>query len=116
MQKSAHKAVVYFLLALPSIVFLASCAHTPDITGKWNEPGKKSSIEFGQDGTFTAVDDMGMAVSGNYALGAKGKIRFEITHQDSSVETITGTIAVRDDVLIFTLDNDKEVITYQKAH
>ena len=116
MQKGAYKAVVYFLLALLPIVFLVSCAHTPNITGKWQEPGETSSIEFGHDGTFTAVDDMGMTVSGNYTLGAKGKIRFEITHPDSTVEIITGTVAARDDVLIFTLDKDKEVVTYKKAH
>jgi hypothetical protein len=116
MQKGANKAVVNFLLAVLPIVFLVSCAHTPNITGKWQEPGKTSSIEFGQDGTFTAVDDMGMTVSGNYTLQAKGKIRFEITYPDSSVEIITGTITARDDVLIFTLAEDKEVVTYKKAH
>jgi outer membrane lipoprotein-sorting protein len=116
MQKGANKAVVYFLLAVLPIMFLVSCAHTPNITGTWQEPGKRSSIEFGQDGTFTAVDDMGMTVSGNYTLQAKGKIRFEIKHPDSSVEIIRGNITVQDDELLFTFDEDKEVLTYIKAH
>jgi len=116
MQKGAYKAVVYFLLAVLPTVFLFSCAHTPNITGKWQEPGKTSSIEFGQDGSFTAVDDMGMAVSGNYTLQAKEKIRFKINHPDSSVEIITGNITVQDDELIFTFGDDKEVLTYKKAH
>jgi len=116
MQKGAYQAVFYFLLAVLPIVFLVSCAHTPNITGKWQEPGKISSIKFGQDGTFTAVDDMGMTVSGNYTLQWKGKIRFEIKHQDSSVERIIGNITVQDDELIFSFDEDKEVVTYKKAH
>ena len=117
MQKSTYKAVVSFFLTILPIVFLISCENPPNITGKWQESGKTSSIiAFGQDGTFTAVDDMGMAVSGNYALKAKGKIRLEIKHPNSSVEIITGTVASRDDELIFTLDEDQEVVTYKKAY
>lgn len=57
-----------------------------------------------------------MTVSGNYTLQAKGKIRFEIKYPDSSVEIIAATVEARDDALIFTVDEDKEVVTYKKAN
>jgi len=116
MQKSAYKPVAYFLLALLPIVFFVCCAYSPNITGKWQEPGKTSLIEFRQDGTFTAVDDMGMTVSGNYTLQTEGKIRFEIKYPDSSAEIIAATVEGRDEELIFILDGDKEVVTYKKVN
>ena len=115
MRKDAYNAVICSLLTVLPFVFLVSCSHTPNIAGKWHEPGEKSSLEFRKDGTFTAVDDMGMTVSGNYTLQAKGKIHFEIKHSDSSVEIITGTLTVQDDELIFTSDKDKEVLRYKKS-
>jgi len=45
-------------LALLFFIFLVSCSYTPNIAGKWQEPGTTSSIEFWQNGTFTAIDDM----------------------------------------------------------
>ena len=115
MRKNASKAVIYCLLTVLPFGFLVSCAHPPDMTGMWYEPGKKSSLEFRPDGTFTAVDDMGMTVGGNYTLQEKGKIRFEIKHPDLSVEIITGTLVVQDDELILTSDKDKEVLRYKKS-
>ena len=102
------------LLVALSIVFLLSCAQSPDILGKWRESGKSSSLEFRQDGTFRAVDDMGMAVVGTYALKTNGRIRFEIKHQDASTETITGTLAVRENELILTLDGNKEAMRHKR--
>ena len=104
------------MLALLPIVILVCCAHSLNITGKWQEPGKTSSIEFRHDGTFTVVDDMGMTVSGNYTLQTEGKIRFEIKYPDSSAEIIAATVEARDDTLIFTLDEDKEIVTYKKVN
>jgi hypothetical protein len=103
------------LLAALTIVFLVSCAHTHDIAGTWQEPGTTSSIEFRQNGTFTVVDNMGMAVSGNYTLQAKGKIQFEIKSPDTFVEIITGILTVQGDELILTFDEGKEVLTYKKV-
>jgi hypothetical protein len=87
-----------------SIVFLLSCAQSPDILGKWKELGKSSSLEFRQDGTFTAVDDMGMVVVGNYTLQTNGRILFEIKHQDTTTETITGTLVIRDNEMVLTIE------------
>ena len=101
----------WFLLMF---VFLVSCSHTPNIAGKWQEPGTISSIEFGQDGTFTAIDNMGMTVSGSYTILAKGKIRLLIRRQNYRDEIIIGKFAVQGDELILTRDDDKEVLTYKK--
>ena len=97
-------------------IFLISCSHTPNIAGKWQEPGTISSIEFGQNGTFTAIDDMGMIVSGSYTILPKGKIRLLIRRQYYNDEIIIGNFAVKDDELILTLDDDKEVLTYKKIN
>ena len=116
MQYTAYKAILIsclppFLLA----VFLFSCTHTPNIVGKWQEPGKTSAIEFRQDGTFTAIDDMGMTVNGNYSIPTHGKIRLEIKHSNSSDEMLTGSIAVQDDTLILINEKDKEKLLYRKS-
>ena len=82
-------------LTLLIVIFLVSCSHTPNIAGKWQEPETTSSIEFGQNGTFTAIDQMGMTVSGNYTILANEKIRLEIKHPNSSDEIIIGNFAVQ---------------------
>ena len=103
------KSIVIILL-----FFLVSCAHSPDIIGHWQEPGTTSSLEFRHDGTFTAIDDMGMAVKGRYILQEDGTIRLEIKHQDSSAELITGDIVVQGDTLTLAHGENKEVLTYKK--
>jgi len=50
---------------------IISCAHTPGVVGKWREVGKTATVEFLKDGTFKAVDNQGMAVSGKYTLSEK---------------------------------------------
>jgi len=115
MLKGAYKVVTHFLPTLLIAVFLVSCAHTPNVAGKWQEPEKTSTIEFGQDGTFTATDDMGMTVRGNYILQVNGKIRLEIKHPNSSVEIIIGSIEVQGNELILTFDEGKEVLKYKKV-
>ena len=107
------KILIFFLLVSFSV--LGSCAHSKNLTGKWQEVGKKSMIEFHRDGTFNAVDDMGMAVSGKYTLQEKGTIRFEILHSGNSPEIINGKLAVRGDELTFTSADDKKVETYKRV-
>jgi hypothetical protein len=102
------------LLVALSIVCLLSCAQSSDIVGKWRESGKSSSLEFRQDGTFRAVDDMEMAVEGNYILKTNGSIRFDIKHQDASTETITGSLVVRKSELILIIDGEKEPIRHER--
>ena len=103
-------------LTLLMVIFIVSCSHTPNIVGKWQAPGTISSIEFGQNGAFTAIDEMGMTVSGNYTILANEKIRFEIKHPNSSDEIIIGKFAVQNDGLILTLDEDNDVLTYKRIN
>ena len=115
MQKNIYKSVPYYSLVALLVLFLFSCVYPPTLAGKWQEPGKTSSIEFSQDGTFKAVDNMGMVVSGNYILQEKGKIRLEIKHSGSSVEVLIGLIAMQKDELVITSNDGKEVLTYKKV-
>jgi len=114
MLKSAYKDVTQYLTALLLLVFLVSCVYNPNITGKWQEPGKTSSIEFGQNGTFVAIDDMGMTVNGNYSFLDEGKIRLEIIHPNSYIEIIIGSIEIQGDKLKLSYNEGKEVLLYQK--
>ena len=84
------KIQLCFLLVSFSALLLVSCAQKQDISGTWQETGTKSTIEFHRDSTFKAVDDMGMAVSGKYAIQENGSIRFEITHEGSAPEIVEG--------------------------
>ncbi len=97
-------------------LFLLSCSQTQNITGKWQEQGRTSSIEFGLNKTFTAIVDMGMTVSGNYTILTNEKIRLEIKHPNNSDEIIIGNYAIKDDGLTLTLDEGKEALTYKKNH
>ncbi len=77
--------------------------------------GKKSTIEFYTDGTFNAVDDMGMAVSGKYTLEENGTIRFEIVHKGSAPEIVEGKLSERSNELTFSSADDKKVETYKRV-
>ncbi len=85
-----------------------------EVTGKWREIGKTATLEFGKDGTFKAVDNQGMAVSGKYTLHGNGKVTFEILYQGESPETVNGTISVRGDELTITSEDGDEVLKYGK--
>jgi len=115
MQKGMFKFSYYFLFAVLPLALLLSCAQKQDVAGKWQEVGKKSILEFHRDGTFNAVDDMGMAVSGKYTLQENGSIRFEITHEGSAPEIVNGKLNERGDELTFSSANDKKVETYKRV-
>jgi len=65
-------------LTLMSFLLL-SWASKPDILGKWREVGKTATLEFSGDGTFKAVDNQGMSVSGQYTLSKDGKLMCLLT-------------------------------------
>ena len=115
MQKNNFKSCFYFLPGVLLMVLLLSCAQKQDVAGKWQEVGKAATIELRKDGTFNAVDDMGMAVSGKYTLQEKGTIRFEILHKGNSPEIIHGTLNAQGDELTFTSADDKKVETYKRV-
>jgi hypothetical protein len=109
------KKLLRFLLVSFSAVLLVSCAQKQDISGTWQETVTKSTIEFHRDSTFKAVDDMGMAVSGKYAIQENGSIRFEITHEGSAPEIVEGELSVRGDELTFSSADDKKIETYKRV-
>ena len=82
--------------------------------GKWREIGKTATLEFLKDGTFKAVDNQGMAVSGKYTLSENESARFEIERQDSSPEIVTGKISVRGEELTLISGDGKEVDRYKR--
>ena len=115
MRNITAKLLLCFLLTSFSAVVLVSCAHTKNLAGKWQEIGNKSTLEFNRDGTFNAVDDMGMAVSGKYFLQKNGAARFEITREGMSPEILHGTLNVQGDELTLTSPDDKKVETYKRV-
>jgi hypothetical protein len=115
MLKSLFKPIAVLLLAaLPMMVFV-SCAQKQELAGTWQEPGKKSTIEFHNDSTFNAIDDMGMAVSGKYILQKNGSIRFEITHEGSAPEIVEGKLSERGDEITFGSADDKKFEKYRRV-
>ena len=55
------------------------------------EAGGRATWVFHRDGTFNAVDDMGMAVSGRIILPGENSIRFEIKRDGDSPEMTDGS-------------------------
>jgi len=94
---------------------VSSCAQTPDITGRWQEIGAQATLEFRPDGTFTAVDNQGMSVSGTYQLMGDGRARFDIAHPDGSPETIRGRVSLREEILSVISDGDGKGERYRRA-
>lgn len=73
-------------------------------------------MEFMKDGSFRAVDNMGMAVSGNYSLDDDGNAKFEIIHQGASpeIEIITARITLQGDDLTIEFADTGEVEKYRR--
>ena len=91
-----------------------SCANTPDVVGKWREVGKTATLEFFKGGTFKAVDNQGMAVSGKYTLHKNGNVRFDINRQGTSPEIVMGKISLRGEELTLISGDGKEVDKYKR--
>ncbi len=115
MKKDKLKPVFLFLLAILLLFLLICCANKSKLVGKWRETGKTATIEFLEDGSFKAVDNMGMAVSGKYTLLGDGNIRFEIAHQGSSKEIIEGKFSMQEDELVISFEKGKEVERYRRV-
>jgi hypothetical protein len=84
------------------------------VVGRWQEIGKTATLELVKDGTFTAVDNQGMAVSGNYTLYKDGNIKFEVTRPGSSPDIVNALVTVQGDELIFVFSHSKEVGRYKR--
>jgi len=100
--------------AILALSFIISCANTPQLVGKWKEVGKTATIELRKDGTFKAVDNQKMAVSGKYTLSEQRNVSFEIFRQGSPSEIVTGKYIVQGDILTFTSADGKEIERYKR--
>ena len=115
MKRDKFNFILFFWIPVVLCLLLISCAMTPKVVGKWREIGKTATIEFFKDGSFKAIDNQGMAVSGKYTLLKDGKVRFEILHPGSSSEMVTGKLSVRKDELTISSEEGKEAERYRKV-
>ena len=115
MESVKMKSLVLILLGLLVFLSIASCQQSQNVIGKWQEIGKTATLEFNEDHTFKAVDNMGMSVSGKYYLDDSGKIRFEIKHHEPSPEIIIVKVTVRDDELTVIYGYAGEVENYRRV-
>jgi len=108
------KPICFFFL--PAIIFplFVSCAHAPKEVGMWRGTGQTSTLEFKKGGSFSAVDTMGMAVSGNYFFDDKGNARLEIIHPGTYPEIITVKIVIQGDELTIEFADTVEVEKYRR--
>ena len=96
------KFKLYSAFAILVFSIIIACTSTSKPVGKWKEIGKAATIELWKDGTFKAVDNQNMAVSGKYTLSENGNVRFEIFRQGSPSEIVNGKYIVQGDILTFT--------------
>ncbi len=81
------------------ICLLSACAFGPNVVGRWQQVDGEDTLEFREDGTFTAVDNMGATVVGRYTLHADGTLYYVVTQTDIQqaelrpVDTLTVRIA-----------------------
>ena len=100
--------------AILAFSIIIGCASTQNLVGKWKEIGKTATLELGEDGSFKAVDNQKMAVSGKYSLGEHGNIRFEIFRQGSPSEIVKGKYSVQGDILTVKSADGKEIQRYRR--
>ncbi len=114
MKRGEFKGAIHVLLLVIVLFVLSFCASKPDLIGKWKEVGKTATIEFSKDGTFKAVDNQGMAVSGRYTLLKDGHLRCEIQQKEGPVEVVNLIISIKGDELTLTSSKDREVEIYRR--
>lgn len=102
-------------LTVIMLVWISSCAGMPAVIGKWQQPGRSATVQFNRDGTFTAVDNQGMAVNGKYCIMKKNRVRFEIDMPDAPPEIINGTYVLDGQRLTLTSADGEDVDVYQKT-
>lgn len=115
MKRDKSNLILFFWVSVFLFLLIMSCAMTPKVVGKWREIGKDATLEFFKDGSFKAVDNQGMAVSGKYTLLKDEKVKFEILYPGSSPDIVTGKLIVRKDELILSSEEDKETERYRRV-
>lgn len=114
MKSSEFKEFAGVLWLVPVLFFLAFCGSKPEIIGKWKEVGKVATLEFSTDGTFKAVDNQGMAVSGKYTVSKDGHLRCEIQHEGGSEEVVDVMISIKGDELTLTSSGSSGAESYRR--
>ncbi len=104
----------FSILTVFAFSFIIACVNTPNLVGKWKEIGKTATLELRKDGTFEAVDNHKMAVSGKYTLSEHRNVRFEIFRQGSHSEVVNGKYSLKGDILTLTSADGKEIETYKR--
>jgi hypothetical protein len=115
MESVKMKSLILILLGLLVFLSIVSCQHSINLIGKWQEVGKTATLEFRDDHTFIAVDNMGMAVSGTYALDNNGNIRFEIKQDEPEDEIVDAKVTFAGDEMIFNFGDKGEVENYRRV-
>ena len=105
---------LYSAFAIVAFSLIIACANTSILVGKWKEIGKAATIEFWEDGTFKAVDNQKMAVSGKYTLSEHGNVKFEIFRQGSPSEIVNGKYSMQGDILTLTSADGEEIEKYKR--
>ncbi len=114
MRSGDFKRAVDILLLVVVLFFSSYCASKPDLIGKWREFGKTATIEFSKDGTFRAVDNQGMAVSGKYVLSKDTHLRCEIEQKGGPAEIIDLTVSIKRDELTLSPSDSWKVEVYKR--
>jgi hypothetical protein len=114
MKSSEFKEFAGVLWLIPVLFFLASCGSKPVLIGKWKEVEKAATLEFSTDGTFKAIDNQGMAVSGKYTLSKDGRLRCEIRHEGGAEEVVDLMISIKGDELTLTSTGSSGAERYRR--
>jgi hypothetical protein len=114
MKDDEIKRTARVLLLAIFLFFLPFCASGPDLIGKWKEIGKSATIEFSKNGTFRAIDNEGMAVSGKYTLSENGHLQCEIQQEGEPREVVNLIISIKGDELALTSPGDTKVEIYRR--
>lgn len=115
MKHDAHKRFGCVLLLFLLLFLLASCGLKSGLVGRWKEVGKAATIEFSKDGSFKAVDNEGMAVSGTYALSKDGQLRCAIKQTEGPAEIVNVNVLLKGDDLTLTSSDKNEVEHYRRV-
>ena len=114
MKKRRSTKAAFLPLLVIVIFFLSCCASSPSVIGRWKEIGKAATIEFSKDGTFKAVDNQGMAVSGKYILSEDGHLRCEIVQEGKIVDIVNLTVSIKGDELTLSSPKTKGFESYRR--
>ncbi len=114
MKRGVFKGAPHVLLFVIALFFFSFCVSKPELIGRWREVGKTATIEFSKDGTFKAVDNQGMAVSGRYTVFKDRHLRCEIQQKEGAGEVVNLTISIKGDELTLTSSRNREVEVYRK--